>query len=79
MASSHLVIFSTSGKFITKFNVLRWIGLSETLSWTGARGRILITLRSVVVDGKGRILLTSVITEIRKAASIPDCVRHGER
>ena len=41
MESSHLVIFSTSGKFITKFNVLR---LSETLFWTGARGRIPITL-----------------------------------
>ena len=26
MESSHLVIFSTSGKFITKFNVLRCIG-----------------------------------------------------
>ena len=24
MESSHLVIFSTSGKFITKFNVLRY-------------------------------------------------------
>ena len=28
MESSHLVIFSTSGKFITKFNVLRCISLS---------------------------------------------------
>ena len=36
MESSHLVIFSTSGKFITKFNVLRYISLSETLFWTGA-------------------------------------------
>ena len=45
MESSHLVIFSTSGKFITKFNVLRSISLSETLFWTGARGRISITLR----------------------------------
>ena len=27
MESSHLVIFSTSGKFITKFNVLRCISL----------------------------------------------------
>ena len=44
MESSHLVIFSTSGKFITKFNVLRCISLSETLFWTGARGRIPITL-----------------------------------
>ena len=44
MESSHLVIFSTSGKFITKFNVLSCIGLSETLFWTGARGRIPITL-----------------------------------
>ena len=39
MESSHLVIFSTSGKFITKFNVLRCIDLSETLFWIGARGR----------------------------------------
>ena len=45
MESSHSVIFSTSGKFITKFNVLRCISLSETLFWTGARGRIPITLR----------------------------------
>ena len=44
MESSHLVIFSTSGKFITKFNVLRCISLSETLFWTGARDRIAITL-----------------------------------
>ena len=44
MESSHLVIFSTSGKFITKFNVLRCISLSEILFWTGARGRIPITL-----------------------------------
>ena len=44
MESSHLVIFSTSGKFITKFNVLRCISSSETLFYTGARGRIPITL-----------------------------------
>ena len=44
MESSHLVIFSTSGKFIMKFNVLCCISLSETLFWTGARGRIPITL-----------------------------------
>ena len=30
MESSHLVIFSTSGKFITKFNGSRYISLSET-------------------------------------------------
>ena len=40
MESGHLVIFSTSGKFITKFNVLRCISLSETPFWTGARGLI---------------------------------------
>ena len=45
MESSHLVIFSRSGKFITKFNVLRCISSSETLFWTGARGRIPITLK----------------------------------
>ena len=45
MESSHLVIFSTSGEFIRKFNVLRCISLSETLLWTGARGRIPITLK----------------------------------
>ena len=44
MESSHLVIFSTSGKFIMKFNVLRCISFSETLFWTGGRGRIPITL-----------------------------------
>ena len=47
MESSHLVIFSTSAKFITKFNVLRCISLSETLFWTGARGGIPITLNAV--------------------------------
>ena len=31
MKSSHLVIFSTSGKVITKFNVLPCISSSETL------------------------------------------------
>ena len=41
MESSHLVIFSTSGKFITKFNVLRCISLSETLL-----GRIPTTLKT---------------------------------
>ena len=45
MESSHLVIFWTSGKVITKFNVLRCISLSETLFWTGVRGGIPITLR----------------------------------
>ena len=45
MESSHLVIFSTSGKFITKLNVLRCISLSETLFGTGAKGRIPITLK----------------------------------
>ena len=39
-----MVIFSTSGKFITKFNVLGCISLSETLFSTGARGRIPVTL-----------------------------------
>ena len=48
MESSHLVIFSTSGKFITKCNVLRIIGLSETIFWTGARVRIPITLTSAL-------------------------------
>ena len=38
MESSHLVIFSTSVKFITKFNVLRCISLSEALFWTGGQG-----------------------------------------
>ena len=50
MESSHLVIFSTSGKFITKFNVLRCISLSETLFWTGARGRITITLMLYYIE-----------------------------
>ena len=44
MESSHLVIFSTSGKFITKFNVLHFISISETLFLTGASGQIPITL-----------------------------------
>ena len=49
MDSSHLVIFSKSGKFIMKFNVLRCINLSETLFWTGASGRIPITLIAYVM------------------------------
>ena len=49
MESSHLVIFSTSGKFMTKFNVLRCISLSGTLFWTGARGRIPITLIAYIM------------------------------
>ena len=44
MESSHLVKFSTSGKFVPIFNVLCCISLSETLFWTGASGRIPITL-----------------------------------
>ena len=38
MESSHLVIFSTSGKFITNFNVLCLVALasSETQFWTGS-------------------------------------------
>ena len=51
MESNHLVIFSTSGKFITQFNVLRCISLSETLFWTGARGRITITLTLFSMGG----------------------------
>ena len=47
MESSHLVIFSTSGKFITKFSVLRCIASGETLFWTGARGQIPVTLNLV--------------------------------
>ena len=52
MESSHLVIVSTSGKFITKFNVLHvhCISLSETLFWTGARARIAITLNELSLD-----------------------------
>ena len=49
MESNHLAIFSTSGKFITKFDVLRCISLSETLFWTGARGRIPITLIAYIM------------------------------
>ena len=55
MESSHFVIFSTSAKFSTKFNVLRCISLSETLFWTGARGRILITLRETPVGKKVKL------------------------
>ena len=47
MESSHLVIFSTSGKFITKFNVLRCISLSETPFWTGASLLILFMERKI--------------------------------
>ena len=54
MVSSHLVIFSTSGKFITKFNVSHYcISLSETLFWIGARGRIPITLTLSMPGGRG--------------------------
>ena len=53
MESSHLVTFSTSAKFITKFNVLRCISLSETLSWTGARGRIPFTLSKLTRRPRG--------------------------
>ena len=35
MESSRLVIFSKSGKFITNFNVLHCLSLSETLFWPG--------------------------------------------
>ena len=49
MESSQLVKFLTSGKFITKFNVLLCISLSETLFWTGARGRIPITSSSTAI------------------------------
>ena len=49
MESSHLAIFSISGKFTTKFNVLRCISLSETLFWTGARDGIPITLNLTFV------------------------------
>ena len=56
MESSHLVIFSTSGKFITKFNVLRCISLSETLFWTRARGRIPITLSEKTYHSDKKIL-----------------------
>ena len=47
MESSHLVIFSTSGKFITKFNVLRCISFKENTILDRVRGRIPITLNTV--------------------------------
>ena len=50
MESSHLVKVSTIGKFIRKFNVLLCISLSETLFWTGARGRIPITLNEAWIS-----------------------------
>ena len=55
MESSHLVIFSTSGKFVKKFNVLRCISLSETLFWTGAMGQIPITLRLLTLHCRFRL------------------------
>ena len=65
MESSHLVIFLTSGKFIKKINVLIWMSLSETLFWTGARGRIPITLTDYIQADILRI------TGVRNTVSIP--------
>ena len=65
MESSHLVIFSTSGNFITKFNALRCISLSETLFWTRSRGRIPITLNGKKKPGLNRV--NETFSEITKA------------
>ena len=62
MESSQLVIFLTSGKFITKFNALSCISLSETLFWTGARGRIPITVTETN-HSKARQVCICFITE----------------
>ena len=51
MESSHLVIFSTSGKFVTKCNVLPSISLSETLFWTGGQGSNNNHLNSDMLSG----------------------------
>ena len=59
MESSHLVILSTSGsKFITKFNVLDCISLNGTLFWTGARGRIPITVKTEICNTPKRSTFT---------------------
>ena len=60
MESSHLVKFSISGKFITKFNVLRCISFSEKLVWTGARGQIPITLNHKVSKHPQHAQLTRI-------------------
>ena len=44
MESRHLVIFSTSGKFITKFNALRCISFKWSTILDRARGQIPVTL-----------------------------------
>ena len=67
--SSYLVIFSTSGKFITKFNVLRCISLSEPLFWTGGQGsntnhlkshQLSVLVSSAILTFHRRVLPTSV-------------------
>ena len=63
MESSQLVIFSTSGKFITKFNVLRCISLSETLFCTWAMGRIPITFRAQI-PSSGPVFSTGAMGRI---------------
>ena len=48
--------------FITKFNVLCCISLSETLFWTGARGRIPITLSCELIRSSTDMFLRSHYT-----------------
>ena len=50
MESSHLVIFSTPGNH--EIQCFTFICLSETLFWTGARGRITITLTENNREGR---------------------------
>ena len=71
MKSSHLVIFSTSGKVITKFNVLRCIILSETPFWTGAMGRIAITLNRAL--NLYNICFTRVCSYFRQPLPVKGC------
>ena len=66
MESSHLVIFSTSGTFITKFNIMFYIASvsSKILFWTGARGLIPGNLTTYGTTGSYQLHVVSSPTHL---------------
>ena len=70
MESRHLVIFSTCGKFITKFNVLRCISLRTTVPFVTAHPEIFhCTHHPVIPDSDLYFPFCSIFNALSKKAS----------
>ena len=70
MESSHLVIVSTSGKFITKFNVLCCISFKLNTILEGARGHLKDKKYCELQEEDDDIPWFCLLCEIRKNAEL---------